>query len=248
VTTTAQELREIRIDDSDAPALIARTIEEGDLVAINYTGSVYAFIFDVRNPIALEKAQNMKNRFRRSFTIHADLDFIQMMVDWKKLNEKLSTILKDNRKVKKIFGAKYIVRIPIEPQKAELYGVPPQLLGVEPEDKDTMHIISMETGEYANIQRAVLEALKERNPDSPPLLGMSSFNNTGEGSQNDPTYSRELALANNIPLLVHPAKYISGLSYDIVSFADGNGWLILRSMDIEKSTRRLEQLLVKEGL
>jgi hypothetical protein len=244
---TAKNLQEFQINDQEVPSIVAQAIMNGDLVAINYTGSVYAFIFDCRNPQALKKAQKLKNRYRRSFTIHTNLSLIQKVVNHNLLTDEYASILRDLSKIKHIFGAKFIVRIPIDPQKVIDYKIPPQLLGVEEEDRNTMHIISMETGEHDRIQQTVLDKLKPIYQDLPPLLGMSSFNYTGEGSQNNPEISKKLCLDNNIPVLVHPQKYIGGLSYDIVSFTDQKSITIFRSQNIKESQERLKQLLKEAG-
>lgn len=244
---TAKNFQEVQINDQEVPSIVAQAIMNGDLVAINYTGSVYAIIFDCRNPQALKKAQELKNRYHRSFTVHTNLPLIQKVVNHDLITDECASILSDLSKMKLIFGAKFIVRIPIDPQKAIDYKIPPQLLGVEEVDRNTIHIISMETGDYERIQQTVLDKLEQFYQDLPPILGMSSFNYTGEGSQNNPEISKKLALDNNIPVLVHPQQYIEGLSYDIVSFTDKKSWSIFRSQNIEKSQERLKQLLKKSG-
>jgi hypothetical protein len=245
---TTNIFQEIQIDDQNTPSIVAQAIRNGELVAINYTGSVYAIIFDCRNPKALKKAQKLKNRYHRSFTIHANLSFIEKVINRDLLNHECAGILSNLSKVKNLFGAKYIMRIPIDPKKSFDCQIPPQLLGVEEQDHNTMHIISMETGEYDKIQQTVLGLLEPIYQNLTPLLGMSSFNYTGEGSQNNPEVSRKLALDNDIPVLVHPKKYIEGLSYDIVSFTDPKSWTVFRSQNLEKSQERLKQLIKKEAL
>ena len=242
-STPTKKLREYTVDNEKVSQIVADAIAQGDIVVINFSGKVYAALFDPRDKRGLSQAIVLKERTKeknKPFSVLGDFEVIAKVGDENKIEHALFTVLtgvhrnaqnlvlptdeviRFREKVIEMYGDQCFLRFSTNSKKIQAEDIPDELLGMSPEDSNTMHLVSVEGHSSYKIQKEILKKLSKKYPNKIPIVGITSFNKPGRPSIKTREEARDLALEKEISVLVHASKTHSEQgSYSIISVDQG---------------------------
>lgn len=228
-------LEHFHIDDENAQRAIAKAIIDGEVVAINFEGHLYALVCDARNPKAVENMYLAKNRPKhKTMSAMANLGIVCELTDMGELPEhgaiKKLFSAEGKSKLIEIFAKNGFINIVLhkDASKHEKYKIPLELKSADLE-KEFFQVISVEKADNeehtgaSKLQETVLKTLEDKH-SAFGLLAITSMNMSGiEESIISKEKAIEFCKKRGIKKIMHGPELVTPQgSYSITKFRKNN--------------------------